>query len=114
VVVIREVLEHVAGPAVVIANIRSCLRPGGLAVATESFARVEPEFPTHLAANARFAGATPRMFVETGFSVERIDADGRPLVFRKVSEDDLTRFRSLPAEGWRGRGRRLLRGGRSV
>lgn len=98
VVVNREVLEHVKEPQSVIENIWRYLAPGGIAIVTESFGRVEPEFPTHLAENARYAGQTPRMFVDAGFRVVKVFPEARPMVFEKTDRSDLGRFGTLPRD----------------
>jgi SAM-dependent methyltransferase len=115
VVINREVLEHVPRPGEVVRNIWRYLKPHGLAVVTESFGRVEPDFPTHLAENARFAGQTPRLFVDAGFRVVRIPPDARPMVFRKTTTADSARYRTLPRQPSRFRRalRRVVRRGRA-
>lgn len=96
VVINREVLEHVPDPHGVVDDIWGYLRPGGVAVVTESFERVEPSFPTHLRENLRYSRQTPRIFVETGFRLVALYPGGRPMVFQKVDREDPSRFRSLP------------------
>jgi SAM-dependent methyltransferase len=108
-VVCREVLEHVNDPPRVIADIWDYLAPQGIAVITESFGRVEPQFPTHLVANLRYHGRTDRLFVEAGFRLLHAYPHGRPLVFQKTDKEDASRFRSLPGNS---RVRRFIRGAR--
>lgn len=108
VVVNREVLEHVADPPAVVDDIWHYLRPGGVAVVTESFARVEPSFPTHLASNLRYAAHTPVLFVEAGFRLLGMNPDGRPMVFQKTDRMDRGRFHTLPG-GVASRLKRLVR-----
>ena len=80
--VCREVLEHVPDPVLTIKEMGGLLRPGGIAIITESFRRVTPEFPTHLTANIKFAGHVVPIFVRQGFSY-RSDYEGSPYVFLK-------------------------------
>jgi SAM-dependent methyltransferase len=114
VVVNREVLEHVERPLEVIEDIWRYLRPGGTAVVSESFGAIEPRFPTHLAESARYAGATPRLFVERGFRLIRIFPQARPVVFEKTTLDDRARFRTLPPPGPGRVGRLVRRVGRGI
>ena len=98
VVVCREVLEHAVDPPSVVAHLREHLRDAGIAVITESFARVEPNFPTHLAENRKYAGRTERLFVEIGFRLLHSYPDRRPMVFQKTALSDRSRFDSLEAD----------------
>mgnify|MGYP001057925847 CR=1 FL=1 len=98
VVVCREVLEHVPDPRAVIADIRRYLDQQGIAVITESFRRVEPSFPTHLAPNQRFDGKTERLFVEEGFRLLKSFPERRPMVFQRTGKSDQSRFGSLKPE----------------
>jgi SAM-dependent methyltransferase len=84
VVVCREVLEHVPQPGKIIQNIGRYLKPDGLAVITESFARVEAGFTTHLNENKRFEDKTEILFAEAGFCLEQLYPQDRPWVFRKL------------------------------
>ena len=106
-VVCREVLEHVNDPPAVIASIWDYLAPEGIAVITESFGRVEPLFPTHLAANLKYDGRTEGLFVETGFRLLRSYPGRRPMVFQKTAKEDASRFETLPRVS---QVRRVLRG----
>ncbi len=95
----REVLEHVPAPLSLISDLRGYLKDGGLAVVTESFGRVEPHLPTHLASNAEYEGKTVELFVEEGFRYLSVFPDvPRPVVFKKVPESDTSRFGSIPEE----------------
>ena len=82
VVVCREVLEHVPDPVSTIQEMNRLLFPEGLAVVTESFSRVTPEFPTHLKTNLKFAGHVIPLFVRQGFRY-RGDYEGHPYLFIK-------------------------------
>lgn len=95
ILVCREVLEHVSDPPSVINNIWSYLKPQGVAFITESFHRVEKWFPTHLSGNQKYAGQTERLFVDAGFLRLSAAPDKRPMVFRKTSKSDVSRFNSL-------------------
>ena len=95
VLVSREVLEHVIDPPSVIENIWGYLRNDGIAIVTESFGRIEPAFPIHLAKNKKFDGKTEVLFVETGFYLVKSFPERRPMVFRKTKTSDQARFKSL-------------------
>jgi len=95
VVICREVLEHVVNPPSLIASLRGYLRDSGIAIITESFDRVEPSLPTHLAENRKYAGETERIFVKIGFRLLCSYPDKRPMVFQKTLDSDHLRFRSL-------------------
>lgn len=95
VVVCQEVLEHVDNPPGVVSDIWTYLKPGGTAVITESFARVSPEFPTHLAASMKYAGNTDRLFVQAGFRLIECYPQQRPMIFEKTDKTDRSRFDSL-------------------
>lgn len=61
-----EVLEHVPKPLDAIRDVCRMLKPGGIALVTESFGAVIPEVPTHLLSNKRYAGRTPFLFLKEG------------------------------------------------
>lgn len=92
-------LEHVPEPTEIIGDIRDYLTRGGVAIVTESFHRVEPRLPTHLACNKKYAGRTEELFVEEGFRVVRVFERSRPMVFKKVDASDGSRFESLENAG---------------
>jgi len=95
-VVCREVLEHVQDPPSVIAAIHSYLLDDGYAIITESFDRVNPDFPTHLESNLVYAGKTMSMFIEAGFKYAgKIDED-RPFLFQKTQAPINNRTASIP------------------
>jgi SAM-dependent methyltransferase len=85
-VVCREVLEHVPQPREIIRNIARYLKPNGIAVITESFARVEAGFTTHLRENKQFEDKTEILFAEAGLRLEKLYPQDRPWVFRKLSQ----------------------------
>lgn len=66
VIVSFEVLEHLTDPAQAIKEWSGMVTPGGIALVTESFAAVSGNLPTHLAANLRYDGQTPFMFLKHG------------------------------------------------
>lgn len=61
-----EVLEHLPDPEQAIREWSHMVKPGGIALVTESFAAVSGNLPTHLASNLRFDGRTPFMFLKHG------------------------------------------------
>jgi 2-polyprenyl-3-methyl-5-hydroxy-6-metoxy-1,4-benzoquinol methylase len=95
VVLCREVLEHVNNPPELVENIWQYLKREGIAIVTESFGRVEPAFPTHLAENKKYDGKTEFLFADVGFYLLKSFSDKRPMIFRKVEKSDKTRYASL-------------------
>ena len=93
-VVCREVLEHVSDPPGVVEIIRDSLNENGIALITESFGRIEPAFPTHLAKNLKFHGRTEYIFINTGFRLLQSYPEKRPLIFKKTKKSDWLRFYS--------------------
>ncbi|HEY9855083.1 MAG TPA: class I SAM-dependent methyltransferase [Stenomitos sp.] len=61
-----EVLEHLTNPDQAIGEWSRMVKPGGIALVTESFAAVSGNLPTHLESNLRFDGQTPFMFLKHG------------------------------------------------
>jgi SAM-dependent methyltransferase len=84
VVVCREVLEHVPQPDSIIRDIGRYLKTNGLAVITESFARIEAGFTTHLHENKQYEDKTEILFAAAGFRLEQLYPQDRPWVFRKL------------------------------
>jgi SAM-dependent methyltransferase len=82
-----EVLEHLCQPQAAAGDIAAIVRPGGLALVTESFSAVNDQFPTHLAANARYEGQTPFLFLRHGLALSWYSLDPlfKPMEFRKAS-----------------------------
>lgn len=64
VVISFEVLEHLPQPLEAITDISRMLRPGGIALITESFGSANRHLPTHLSSNLRYAGRTPFLFLK--------------------------------------------------
>ena len=81
-----EVLEHLSQPPAAAGEIAAIVRPGGLALVTESFSAVNDQFPTHLAANARYEGQTPFLFLRHGLALSWYSTDPlfKPMEFRKA------------------------------
>jgi SAM-dependent methyltransferase len=81
-----EVLEHLSQPPAAAGGIAAIVRPGGLALVTESFSAVNDQFPTHLAANARYEGQTPFLFLRHGLALSWYSTDPlfKPMEFRKA------------------------------
>lgn len=95
VVVCTEVLEHVPDPPAVVANMWNYLKPKGVAIITEAFRSVLPQYPTHLEANLKYDGKTTELFLHAGFRFLKIFPGGKPFVFQKTDRGDLSRFREL-------------------
>ena len=87
VVVSLEVLEHLPDPIEAIKDISIFLRIGGIALITESFGAIQPNFPTHLKSNLKFAGRTPFLFLENNLVLSYFNQDSfllfRPMEFVK-------------------------------
>lgn len=64
-----EVLEHLTEPLVAIRDLASSLKPGGLALITESFGVVSLNLPTHLESNRKLDGKTPFLFAKEGLEL---------------------------------------------
>jgi SAM-dependent methyltransferase len=95
IVINREVLEHVHSPPRVVENIWNYLDQDAIVIVTESFSRVNEQFPTHLASNQKYAGKTDFLFVKNGFELFNTYPRWRPLVLRKTDKDDFSRYTSL-------------------
>jgi len=95
IIINREVLEHVPKPRQIVSNMWDYLSTDGIVVVTESFSRIEDQFPTHLKSNERLSGKTDLLFVIEGFRLVYSYRNDRPLVFSKSPEQSLSRFLSL-------------------
>jgi 2-polyprenyl-3-methyl-5-hydroxy-6-metoxy-1,4-benzoquinol methylase len=86
VVICVEVLEHVVDPLGVMKNLYRALRPGGIALITESFECVGEEYPSHLPENFRYAGKTHSMMEGLGFAntYNHLDPINCPMEFIKA------------------------------
>ena len=83
------VLEHVPDPPFLMQTIHKALRDGGIALITESFESVGPEFPSHLPQNFQYAGKTHRLMESLGFANTYYNCDpiNRPMEFTKIRPD---------------------------
>ena len=95
VVVALEVLEHLPDPYAAVRRIASLLRPGGIALASDAFESVTPNFPTHLASNFVFRDTTPMLFCSAGlvYAWTNPDEPDKPMEFEK-------RALSMTARWW--------------
>jgi SAM-dependent methyltransferase len=113
VVVCIEVLEHVTNPLGVLARIHEALRPGGIALITESFDSIGPAYPSHLVENFKYAGQVHRIMEGLGFANTYYNTDpiNRPMEFRRVSgiEGSLLRQSCRLRRAVESRARRFLR-----
>ncbi|AOY84331.1 methyltransferase domain-containing protein [Moorena producens JHB] len=84
-----EVLEHLSDPFAAIGDIHSMLKPNGIALITEAFRKVNPNLPTHLAANAKYDGLTPFMFLKQGMLLSWYDRKmgGKPMEFLRLNNN---------------------------
>jgi SAM-dependent methyltransferase len=88
VVISFEVLEHLPDPKAAVRDTSSSLKPGGIALLTESFANVAAYLPTHLRSNVRFAGKLPLMCYDAGLVLSWAYDSGpprKPVEFTKVT-----------------------------
>lgn len=90
VVVCLEVLEHLPNPSDALATIERVLKIGGIALVTESFPSVLPQFPTHLRSNLRFSGRTPFLFLNSNLYMTYFNSDPG-LLFRPTEYTRLKR-----------------------
>jgi hypothetical protein len=67
-------------------NLYRALRPGGIALITESFECVGEEYPSHLPENFRYAGKTHSMMEGLGFAntYNHLDPINCPMEFIKA------------------------------
>jgi len=86
VVICFEVLEHVPEPPKIIGDLREMLRPGGIALVTESFGAVRKDLPTHLRTNLRYEGRTPFVFLKNNMRLSwySVDPSYKPVEFTRV------------------------------
>lgn len=61
-----EVLEHLPDPPRAIQQISGFLKVNGMALVTEFFSGVSPQYPSHLKSNLRYSGMTPFLFMAHG------------------------------------------------
>ena len=85
-VVCIEVLEHVPDPIGTMTNLHTALKNGGIALITESFESIGPEFPSHLPENIQYAGKIHRLMEGLGFvnTYCNYDPVNRPMEFMKA------------------------------
>ena len=83
IVISIEVLEHVKDPKGMVKELHSYLKKEGIAIITESFNRVGPDFPTHLKSNLPYSGRTISLFESQGSTLLDGYLDFRPLIFAK-------------------------------
>ena len=84
-----EVLEHVPDPPAVMRALHTSLKPGGIALITESFESIGDEFPSHLPENFQYSGRTHQLMEEIGFASTyyNIDPINRPMEFTKLRQN---------------------------
>jgi SAM-dependent methyltransferase len=104
-VVCIEVLEHVVDPVGTMKDLYAALRTGGIALITESFESIGPDYPSHLPGNFKYAGKTHRLMERLGFASTYYNYHpiNRPMEFVKKAPN-------LAGEllGLRGRLRRVV------
>jgi SAM-dependent methyltransferase len=111
-VVSIEVLEHLSDPVGAMRLFYSLLRENGVALITESFESVGPDYPSHLEDNFRYAGRAHELMESIGFAATYFNTDpiNRPMEFRRVPsgwKGDLIRTWGKVKRAARTRWRRL-------
>src|SRR5262249_15781004 len=84
-----EVLEHLADPPAAMQTFHGFLKSGGIALITESFESVGPDFPSHLPENFQYAGKTHLLMERIGFAntYSNLDPVNRPIEFTKIESN---------------------------
>jgi 2-polyprenyl-3-methyl-5-hydroxy-6-metoxy-1,4-benzoquinol methylase len=82
-VVCLDVLEHCPDPPGAVADLARCLAPGGVLLSTSPFFSVVPDFPGHLAANARYSGSIRELYGRNGLRLHHGSWLWSPLVLAK-------------------------------
>jgi SAM-dependent methyltransferase len=99
-VICFEVAEHVPDPPALIEELANLIKKDGYCIFSDSFGYIEPQWPTHLASNAKYAGKADAMFKEHGMHVAWRDIHDKPIVYTKLP---------VPAEALRFRAKRAMR-----
>lgn len=96
-----EVLEHIAKPLEAIGDIYRMLKPGGIALVTESFGAVSPEVPTHLLSNLKYAGRTPFLFLKEHLCLSWYNRNPlfKPMEYAKLERGLLEGYLRLIGDG---------------
>ena len=81
-----DVLEHVPDPRALLADLVNRLRPGGLLFVHAPFYLILPPYPTHLAANRRYAGRL-HWYERAGLTLIDGQPLWNPLLFRKGGDE---------------------------
>lgn len=92
-----EVLEHLAKPLDAISGIYRMLKPGGIALVTESFGLVSPKLPTHLLSNVKYAGRAPFLFLKEHLCLSWYNKNPlfKPMEFVKIEKGAFGGYRRL-------------------
>lgn len=82
-----DVLEHLPDLPGAVRDLAAMLRPGGLALITESCQVVTPQLPTHLRINQPYAARIPQLFRDAGLYLHHYTrgTDFRPCEYRKAA-----------------------------
>lgn len=93
VIICLETLEHLQNPEQAVKDIGKFLKLGGIALITESFGAVLPNFPTHLKSNLKYAGLTPFIFLKHNMYLTYYNKEAlllfRPMEFTKVRKTSI-------------------------
>lgn len=93
VIISLEVLEHLPNPEESIRDISKWLKIEGIALITESFSAINPNLPTHLKSNFKYAGKTPFLFLRHNLLLTYYSNDSflllRPMEFAKKEKINL-------------------------
>lgn len=90
-VICFEVAEHVPNPPELIEELAQLTAPDGYCIFSESFGLLDPNYPTHLASNAKYIKMADSMFQQNGMHVAWRDVHEKPIVYTRLRDVSETR-----------------------